>query len=224
MDDLLAEFERPRQETPEDKERRRRLYSAIGIAGLSLVALGSLTTNALFTDTETTDSAAFVTGTIDLVTTPGGLAKVDFNAANMAPGDTVYGPLEVRNAGSLRLRYSASADATDPDGNGLRGQLDFSVYEGVNATDCANGTLGGGSQVAAPAPVGTAPTPIGANRALFGDPAQTPGGDAGDRELSASTAEDLCFVASLPIGTGNAFQNSTTIVTFTFEAEQTKNN
>ena len=139
MDDLLAEFERPRQETPEDKERRRRLYSAIGIAGLSLVALGSLTTNALFTDTETTDSAAFVTGTIDLVATPAGAATVDFNAGNMAPGDTVYGPLEVRNAGSLRLRYSASADATNPDGNGLRDQLDFSVYEGVDATDCANG-------------------------------------------------------------------------------------
>ena len=130
MDDLLAEFERPRQETPEDKERRRRLYSAIGIAGLSLVALGSLTTNALFTDTETTDSAAFVTGTIDLVTTPGGLATVDFNAGNMAPGDTVYGPLEVRNAGSLRLRYSASADATNTDGKDLRDQLDFSVYRG----------------------------------------------------------------------------------------------
>ncbi len=128
MDDLLAEFERPRQENPEDKERRRRLSRAIGIAGLSLVALGSLTTNALFSDTETTDSAAFVTGTIDLVTTPGGAATVDFNAGNMAPGDTVYGRARVRNAGSLQLRYAMSADADNTDGKDLRDQLDFSVY------------------------------------------------------------------------------------------------
>ena len=31
-------------------------------------------------------------------------------------------------------------------------------------------------------------------------------------------------MASLPLGTGNPYQNSTTTVTFTFEAEQTKNN
>ncbi len=212
MDDLLAEFERPRQETPEDKQRRRRLFAAFGIAGLSLVTLGGLTTNALFTDTDSANSGAFVTGTLDLTASP---TPVDFNAGNMAPGDTVYGALNVDNSGTLALRYSASATATDPDSKGLRAQLDFEVYSGVGAVACGNGNLGAGTVIDASAP-------IGAGRTLFGNSA--PGADAGDRTLSAAANEDLCFVATLPLATGNAFQNATTTVTFTFDAEQTKNN
>ena len=215
MDDLLAEFERPRQENPEDKERRRRLFAAVGIAALSLVALGSLTTNALFSDTENTDSSAFVTGTIDLVTNPAAPATVDFSAGNMAPGDTVYGALRVRNAGSLGLRYAMSATADNGDSKGLRNQLDFAVYRGVTATDCNNGDVSAGTSVAAS-------SPIGASRQLTGNPAT--GNQAGDRALSAAAADDLCVVADLPLATGNAYQNSTTTVTFQFDAEQTKNN
>ena len=170
MDDLLAEFERPRQENPEDKERRRRLFAAVGIAALSLVALGSLTTNALFSDTENTDSSAFVTGTIDLVTNPASPATVDFSAGNMAPGDTVYGALRVRNAGSLGLRYAMSASADNTDSKGLRNQLDFSVFRGVSATDCNNGDVSGGTSVAPS-------SPIGATRQLTGQPGYgCPGG------------------------------------------------
>jgi hypothetical protein len=65
-------------------------------------------------------------------------------------------------------------------------------------------------------------SPVGAGRALFGNPTQ--GAQAGDRSLGAGANEDLCVRASLPIGTGNAFQGATTTVTFLFQAEQTKNN
>ncbi len=212
MDDLLAEFERPRQDTPEDKERRRRLFAAFGIAGLSLVALGSLTTNALFTDQEDVTSAGFVTGTLDLTGSP---ATVNFNAANMAPGDDVYGSINLENTGSLQLRYAGTATATDTDGKGLRSILDFSVYEGVTPAACANGNLGGGTQL-------DTTLPIGASRGLFGSPAV--GSQAGDRVLGAGANEDLCVHAALDIGTGNAYQNATTVVTFTFDAEQTRNN
>ena len=40
----------------------------------------------------------------------------------------------------------------------------------------------------------------------------------------AAASDDLCVVADLPLATGNAYQNSTTTVTFQFDAEQTKNN
>ena len=58
--------------------------------------------------------------------------------------------------------------------------------------------------------------------ALIGNTA--PGGQAGDRVLTAATNEVLCFRVSLPIGTGNGLQNTTSAVTFTFDAEQTANN
>ncbi len=214
MDDLLAEFERPRQDTPEDKERRRRLFAAFGIAGLSLVALGSLTTNALFTDSDSVDSAGFVTGTLQLTAGP---ATVGFNAGNMAPGDTVSGNINLENTGTLGLRYAATATADNTDGKNLRDQLDFSVYDGVNAAACTGGAHPGGTLV-----VSNVPGPIGAANDLFGSVSQ--GAQAGDRTLGAGANEDLCVVASLPLSTGNAFQAATTVVTFTFDAEQTRNN
>ncbi len=214
MDDLLAEFERPRQDTPEDKERRRRLFAAFGIAGLSLVALGSLTTNALFTDSDSVNSAGFVTGTLQLTAGP---ATVGFNAGNMAPGDTVSGNINLENTGSLGLRYAGSATADNTDGKNLRDQLDFSVYDGVNAAACTGGAHPGGTLVAS-----NVPGPIGAASDLFGSNAQ--GAQGGDRTLGAGANEDLCVVAHLDIGTGNAFQNASTVVTFTFDAEQVRNN
>ena len=66
---------------------------------------------------------------------------MDFNAGNMAPGDTVYGALRVRNAGSLQLRYSMAASADNADTKALRSQLDFSVYRGVTAADCNSGDV-----------------------------------------------------------------------------------
>lgn len=214
MDDLLAEFERPRQDTPEDKERRRRLFAAFGIAGLSLVALGSLTTNALFTDSDSAQSSGFVTGTLQLTAGP---ATVAFNAGNMAPGDVESGNINLQNSGSLGLRYAGSATATDTDSKNLRGQLDFSVYLGVAPGSCTGGAHPGGTLVPT-----SAAGPINAASDLFGS--NTQGAQAGDRTLGAGAQEDLCVVASLPLSTGNAFQNATTVVTFTFDAEQTRNN
>jgi hypothetical protein len=56
----------------------------------------------------------------------------------------------------------------------------------------------------------------------FGDP--TAGAQAGDRTLAGAASEVLCFAATLPSATGNAFQGATTTATFTFSAEQTANN
>ena len=53
-----------------EKRRRRRLLAAIGIAGLSLVTLGTLTTGAIFTDSEDLGANSFTTGTLVLGLTP----------------------------------------------------------------------------------------------------------------------------------------------------------
>ncbi len=211
MDDYLRELEGAPKD-PEERRRRRRLLAAIAVAGLSLVTLGSLTTGALFTDSEDLGANSFTTGTLVLGLNP---TTALFSVANMAPGDTVSKPLTVSNTGTLGLRYAVTGTATDPDGKALRGQLDFTVYDSVSAASCTAGNVAGGNVLFGPAT-------LGASSAVFGNPAQ--GAQAGDRALAAAANEQLCFVASLPLATDNTFQGATTTVSFTFDAEQTKNN
>ena len=213
MDDLLAEFERPRQATPEDKDRRRRLFAAFGIAGLSLVALGSLTTNAVFTDTDSVNSSGFVTGKVDISAAPKPLA---FSAGNMAPGDTYYATLTVTNGGSLGLRYAVSATAADSTGGTFTGtgslsnQLEFSAYQNLGSCDAAGvGAAAPGDQLGTTTPIGSGKT--------FSTMAD-------DNRLGAGANQSLCVVAHLPIGTGNTFQNTGMTAQFVLDAEQTKNN
>ena len=57
---------------------------------------------------------------------------------------------------------------------------------------------------------------------IVGD--NTTGAQAGDRTLAAAATEYLCFQVSLPLSTSNSFVSAATTATFTFDAEQTKNN
>ena len=212
MDDYVREFEGASAPDEGERRSRRRLIAAIGIAGLSLVTVGTLTTGAIFSDSQDLGANSFTTGTLVLGLNP---VSALFSVTNMAPGDTVSKPLTVSDAGTLGLRYAATAVATDPDGKALRGQLAFTVYSGVSAPNCSAGVTTGGTVL-----YGTAA--IGASASVFGDPAQ--GAQPGDRALGAGTGETLCFVANLPLATNNTFQNAATTVTFTFDAEQTKNN
>ena len=212
MDEYLRELEGAAPKDPEERRRRRRQLAAIAIAGLSLVTVGSLTTGALFTDSQDLGANSFTTGTLMLGLNP---ATALFAVSNMAPGDTVSKPLTVSNAGTLGLRYAVTGAATDPDAKGLRNQLQFTVYSGLSAASCTAGTFGAGTVLFGPAA-------LGASVAVFGNPAQ--GQQPGDRILAAATSEPLCFVAALPLSTDNTFQDATTTASFTFDAEQTQNN
>ena len=212
MDEYLREYEGAQAPDEGERRSRRRLLAAIGIAGLSLVTVGTLTTGAIFTDSQDLNANSFTTGTLVLGLNP---VTALFSVNNMAPGDTVSKPLDVSDAGTLGLRYAVTATATDLDGKALRNQLNFTVYSGVTAANCTAGTTTGGTVL-------YGPTPIGASNGIFGNPAQ--GAQAGDRALGAGANESLCFVADLPIATDNTFQGAATTVTFTFDAEQTKNN
>jgi len=206
MDDLLAEFEAARTPTTADRARRRRLYTTVAIAGMSLVAIGSLTTGAVFTDSDSVDSAAITSGTVDLSLTP---ATVNFTATNMAPGDTEFGTVTVHNDGSLQLRYAMAGSAVGPLGTELR----VSVF----ATTTCNA-----AGVLSLTPLTASSAPIDPSRQLFGDPSQGP--DAGDRIVDSGDVDNLCVRVQLPLATDNTFQNTDATLTFDFAAEQTANN
>jgi predicted ribosomally synthesized peptide with SipW-like signal peptide len=177
------------------------------LAGLIGVA------SALFTDQKVVDDNLFTSGTVVLDTDP---TDVVVTFSNMAPGDEFTAPITVTNNGTLQLRYSVKSAATDVDDKHLNGQLDMTIKTGV--TDCSSAGFGtDGSAIYGAADLGST---SGIN--VIGDPTQ--GNQLGDRTLSASGSEVLCMNVKLPLSTGDAFQGAATTATYTFAAEQTKNN
>jgi len=180
---------------------RRILLSLLAIGVLaSLMGLGGLS---LFTASTDNDGNAFTSGSVDISTNP---ASAFLTMSNMAPGDSVTAQLTVSNTGTLELRYAMTTSADDTDGLHLRDALTLTIKTlGTNCTtfdgtELYTGTLASGA---------------------IGDP--TPGGDSGDRTLAASGSENLCFKVELPSGATGP-EGASTTATFTFDAEQTKNN
>jgi hypothetical protein len=187
--------------------RRRHVVLALMVGGLAAMSLtGVAMSMAQFTSQATVPSNTFTTGTVNLSTAP---TTSLLSLGNMAPGDTVNGSLTVTNGGSLNLRYAMSSSSTNADTLHLRSVLMLQVK--TLGTSCA---VFDGTDVVTSAALGTNPG--------FGSNAQ--GANAGDRTLASAASETLCFRVTLPLGTGNAFQGATTTATFTFDAEQTKNN
>ena len=128
-----------------------------------------------------------------------------FTPGVVMPGDSGQQTVTVANTGTGALRYAMSSVATNTDDKGLASQLTLTIDAGACGSPPASiysGTLQG---------------------AGFGSSAQ--GADVGDRSVAAGASEQLCFAWDLPlVTTGNAFQDANTTVTFTFDAEQTKNN
>ncbi len=190
--------------THEHPRRRRRLTTLLVLSLVSgSVGAGALSL-AVFTDSKAVTGNAFTTGTIVLGVNP---ASALMTSSNMMPGDIVNGTLVVSNGGTGALRYAMTSASTNDDGKGLMNQLTLTVKTlgascaAFDGTSIYTGTLAS---------------------AAFGNTAQ--GAEAGDRPLAAAASETLCFRATLPIGTGDAYQNATTTTTLTFQAEQTANN
>jgi predicted ribosomally synthesized peptide with SipW-like signal peptide len=184
----------------------RKSLMLLALAGL--VATMGLAASALFTSQATVTDNSFTTGTLVLTASPTSAA---ITLSNIAPGDEVTAPITLTNSGSLDLRYAMTSASTNTDNKNLADQLVLSIKSGV--TNCSNSGFGAsGSSLYAGS--------LGA--AEFGNPNQ--GAQAGDRNLAPAGDEVLCFNASLPATTGNAFQDAATTATFTFDAEQVKNN
>lgn len=194
------------------RSRARRRVLLVLAAALALATIGvGAASLAVFTSTANVPANTFTTGTVVISTNPV-TALVTFAA--MAPGDAVTAPITVSNTGTLDLRYAISSVATNADGKGLKDQLALTIKSGVatctNAAYAATGTVEYSGDLDS------------ATGKLVGD--ATTGPDPGDRVLVAATSEVLCFHVSLPLLTTSAFQGATTTATFTFDAEQTKNN
>ncbi|HEX2026982.1 MAG TPA: TasA family protein [Nitriliruptorales bacterium] len=201
---------------PAEPQERRRTLKAVLVFLLSLGTIGLGITGAIFTDTEPVTGNTFTTGTIDLATSPTS-AVVSFT--DMAPGDTDLGELTVSNAGSLEYRYAVRSTATE---NVLAAQLDLTVWPEANEIDAIPNTTCEFANKPLTPLYGAADLGSTTGVNLIGDPAQ--GAQTGDRTLAATASEKLCFHVSLPLSTGNTYQDVTTTATFTFEAEQTANN
>ena len=185
---------------PDLSVRRRRRGVVAALLSLTVITLGAgVFSLAIFTDSAAS-TGSFATGTIDISSSP----TVAFTVTSMMPGDANTQALTIANAGTATLRYAMVSAATNVLGSTL--QLEVKTL----GTNCA--TFDGTTVVG--------PTTL--NGALIGD--VTPGDQGSDRVLTAATNEVLCFQVSLPKPTGNALQNTTSAVTFTFAAEQTANN
>ncbi len=180
------------------------VLSLTGILSVFALAVGS----ALLTSTAFVSNNTFATGRLSLGTHP---TETLITFSGMAAGDQVTQPLIVENAGSLPLRYAMTSESTNEDGKNLAQQMSLAIKSGV--ADCSNlGFAASGLSLYQ----GSLAT------AALGDPAQGP--QPGDRVLNASASETLCFQASLPASSSNAYQVAGTTGTFTFFAEQTTNN
>ncbi len=191
----------------------RRLGPKLGITAAALLlftGILSVTAMGLFTDSDLVPANAFTTGSVSLTTSPT-TGVVTFTG--MVPGDQVTAPLTVTNNGSAALRYAVTSSTTE---NVLATQLALTVKTGVASCTTA-GFAATGTVVYGPAPLGNT-VPL----AIIGNTAQ--GAQAGDRTLAPAASEALCFNVSLPLATGNTFQNLATTATFTFASEQTANN
>ena len=184
-----------------------RRLAALGITALAVTALGAGTMSlALFTDDKDITDNSFATGTIVLNLNP---TSALFNVPALMPGDSAFGQLTVTNAGTASLRYSMTTAANNADSKDLRDVVTLEIRQKASGTCSADFT---GTAVMAESALASA---------AFGNPAQ--GQQSGDRVL-ASGSEMLCFKASLPLATGNAYQGAATTATFTFRAEQTASN
>jgi len=223
MDDLIREMITPPRRSSLDSSRRTRLIVTTLTVGLAFVGVTSLTTGALFTDTETMSSSDFTTGTV--VIDPQMSSTITLDAGNMAPGDTTYGSILVKNTGSLAQRYAISLIATDDQLAPLTGELGLTLFGAVPEASCNAAGVTGLTPIGSVANLPTASTPLTGSTTPGQDAGTgTPGVNDADRSLAALDSEQLCVAVHLPIATGNTFQGTSAQLALTFDAEQTANN
>jgi predicted ribosomally synthesized peptide with SipW-like signal peptide len=194
------------------KMKKRILFSLLIVAlVVAATATGAL---ALFTDQETSSASTFTTGEFDLALTDGD--PLPFSVSGMAPGDVVYGGLQVSNSGDMELRYAMStiADNTSILDEQLVLTIDVVTGNGTDGIWYTDDDVVGSADIYGPDGQ--------LSIAAIGDP--TSGAQAGDRILATSGNERLRFKVTLPLATDNSYKGTTCTVAFVFDAEQTVNN
>ncbi len=200
------------------------LFGVLALGVLSISAgRGTL---AFFTSSASSTSNSFTAGTLVVQvadvneTTFSNAITASVSGSTLAPGSLTTGFIEVKNTGSLDLRYAlTTADTTlaSTPNTALDNALTVGVDTRAIGTACtaAQGGLGQTQVVAAGAALKTL---------QIGDPAQ--GAQAGDRPLAPNAGERLCLYVTFPLGVSadNAPQGGSASYSFTVAAEQTANN
>ena len=178
-----------------------RLVRSVAVLAIALATVALSVSGAVFTDSDDTAVADVTTGTLALDAT----TDIDFNVANMAPGDTGdLQTIDLDNAGSLQLRYDMSTAVTGS--TVLAAELDLVIWDESAEVDTAiDGTCG------------TEPL-VTLYDGAFDGAAIT------DEVVDGGASQRLCLELSLPLATGNSAQGLTTGATLTFDSEQTANN
>ncbi|MGH2455200.1 MAG: hypothetical protein ACRDHD_02945 [Candidatus Limnocylindria bacterium] len=187
---------------PRSRRRRRRRRRLLLLLLMALSALPSVVTSvisiSLFVDRAILPTDAWAPSPLDIRAEPGILMEV----TGMLPGDERSAELALRNLGVNSLRYAIQTDATDPDGRGLAWALEAVIHGEGSGCTAFDGPIFYAGPLA---------------EARVGDPAI--GMQAGDRTLRPADADLLCVRVSLPLGTGNAFQDASTSLAFSVLAE-----
>jgi spore coat-associated protein N len=175
--------------------------------------------NGLLTDSASVPANSFVSGTVDLSGSP---TTAVVSATGMVPGNTVTAPMTVTNSGSLALRYAVTSTINNTAGSiSLAAQLKLRIRSGVSScvTASFDADAGGVNEYggAGGADLGS----VGGTN-LIGDP--TAGNQTGDRSLAAGASEVLCVQVALPSSTSSTYSGLSSTATFSFAAEQTRNN
>ncbi|HLU43051.1 MAG TPA: TasA family protein [Microthrixaceae bacterium] len=184
--DPIEVVRRPRSGATRRRGRRVRAVLALG----SVVGLGVVATSAAFSDRATV-TAQLTAGTLDITVDGAQGNPVPYpltfpGAEAIAPGQTVYAPLEVANVGTVDADLSMSTTVT-PDGTPQNATDDLEM----TVVHTAGSSCDAAVVAADPAPY-VAPGPVA--DATFEDVPLAGGG-----------ALDLCFAVTLPAsvtGTG----------------------
>jgi spore coat-associated protein N len=163
-------------------------------------------TYATFTDSVSSTST-FTAGTVDLVAnndTDDVYAFTSLESSNLKPGDVIYAPLTIANAGTLGFSYTMSSTSTNADSKALRDTLRLGARVVANAAACDSAGVGYTA-----AALNTVITEAAINGAAITS-----------RSLTAGTSEVLCFKVELPSGAGDSLQAASTTTTMTFAATQ----
>jgi hypothetical protein len=201
MDELLREMITP-PPPKRDPARQRRLVTTVAILGMAGLGMTSLVTSAIFTDNDDAGRSGIITGSIDIEA--GEDAAFTLPPGNLAPGDQIYSPVTVTNAGSLALVYGVQYQAVSADDAALAGALSLDVF----ALPAASCTVDG---VAGAEPIGSSGPGL---QSTLTDIVTTP------RPLIAAGAEELCVRVSLPLELDNQYQNSQADLSLRFNAVQ----
>lgn len=163
-----------------------------------LIALSWAGAHAAFTDTVDATST-FSTGTIAIEANDqdGTVAFTSLSTSGMTPGDVVYAPLKISNAGSINFEYTMS---TATSGSAPLGSALAIGVKVVPSATCDAGAYSASGTVAAPQVTGLDSAAVAA------------------RPLAQGASEHLCFRVELPSGASNALQGLSTNATFTFTA------